>query len=118
MHGAEVPEVFLDAALDTLVMTPDDKEQIKRRKEWGFLCLELVEDDLSVTHDFCVDTCVVKMDCFVKYVMKSINRFPCKLYNKDQVLTESPQSVLEQCGGFIPALNVCSVAFFHLFSLD
>lgn len=40
----------------------DDKEQIKRRKEWRFLCLELVEDDLNVTLDFCVDTYVVKID--------------------------------------------------------
>lgn len=74
MRSAEVPEVFLHAALDTLMMIPvlaaaDDKEQIKRRKEWGFLCLELVEDDLSVTHNFCVDTYVVKIDCFLKYVM-------------------------------------------------
>lgn len=67
LHSAEVPKVFLDDALDTLMTTPvqaaaADKEQIKRRKEWRFLCLELVEDDLDVTLDFCVDTYVVKID--------------------------------------------------------
>ena len=34
----------------------------KSRLRGGFPCLELVEDDLDVTCDFCVDTHVVKID--------------------------------------------------------
>lgn len=67
MHSAEVPKILVDTALDALRTTPvqavaDDKEQMKRREEWRFLCLELVGDDLNVTLNFCVDTYVVKTD--------------------------------------------------------
>lgn len=107
VHSAEVPKILVDTALDALRTTPvqavaDDKEQMKRREEWWFLCLELVGDDLNVTLNFCVDTYVVKTDelSFVKYVMKSITwvvgSFVQQLYNKNEkqilVYIESPQS--------------------------
>lgn len=66
LHSAEVPETRVDTTLDALSTAPvqvaaDDNEQIKRREEWWFLCLELIEDDLNVTFDFSVDTYVVKI---------------------------------------------------------
>lgn len=118
LPSAEVPKVFLDDALDPWMTAPvqaaaDDKEQIKKREEWRFLCLELVENDLNVTLDFCVETYAVKLISWVLWNMWwKVCEWQVPLYNCT-TKTRSLRNPLKVCAGAAWRIHTCVMCLQH-----